>query len=192
MDKKLVLTLVGISLVVYFSSSLFIFPDFYLSKKQTSPRPFFSASVETYQIQLGDSFSFDVFTKNIGEYADIHILSVGFPNLKSLEPVKIVNYNFSHSPDNIVIGEEIGAEYSGGLKKIQAKYPIIEAFSRPVPTNSSYYMKLIVTPETTGTFSIYVKSVGIPHTTEDSHYPQQGFLDAQGEYVEIYEIMVNP
>ena len=106
--------------------------------------------------------------------------------------VEIVTYDFTQSSSRVDIGEKIIAEYSGGLDHVFAKYPSIEATSRPVQPNSTYHLEQVITPEKSGKFSIYVKSVNIPHTSNLSHYPQTGVLDHQKEYVQVYSVNVNP
>ena len=73
-----------------------------------------------------------------------------------------------------------------------AHYPSIEAMSRPIHQGSQYHLSQIITPEKQGNFSIYVKSVNIPHTSDLSHHPQIGILDHQEEYVQVYSVNVNP
>ena len=149
--------------------------------------------VSDKNITLGESFKLDIVTKNSGEYGDIHILSTAFPDLMEIgSTVKISTYDFTQPPNNIMPGEKIIAKYSGGLEHINAKYPSIEAMSRPVHSGSTYNLSQIITPESAGNFSVYVKAVNIPHTSSLSHYPQTGVLDHQEEYVEVYSVRVNP
>ena len=35
-----------------------------------------------------------------------------------------------------------------------------------------------------------VKAVALPHNGDQAHYPQEGVLDQQGEYVTAYEVQV--
>ena len=41
-----------------------------------------------------------------------------------------------------------------------------------------------------GRFVVFVKSVALPHTSELAHYPQDGTLDPQKEFVEPYSVQV--
>ena len=64
--------------------------------------------------------------------------------------------------------------------------------SRPLKPDTSTHFDLVITPQELGLFNIYVKSIGIPHTSDVSHYPYSGILDHQNEYVEVYSVNVNP
>ena len=193
MKKLLISVLIGISLTAYFSLTVFILPEQYMSHEKLVSQPYFEVKISDKEISLGESFKLDIITKNNGEYGDIHILSTAFPDLIKIDGiVKISTYDFTQPPDNIIPGEKIIAKYSGGLVHINAKYPSIEAMSRPVHPGSTYNLSQVITPENTGNFSIYVKTVNIPHTSSLSHYPQAGVLDHQEEYVQVYSVMVNP
>ena len=37
--------------------------------------------ISEFDISLGDSFDLSIFSENRGDYGDIHIVSVGFPDL---------------------------------------------------------------------------------------------------------------
>lgn len=178
-------------LSVYFSLTLFIFPEQYSDNPQFTPIPFVESQLSDSEIILGESFRLNIQSGNKGDYGDIHILSVAFPNLQNTEnDVKIVTYDFTHSPKFIKLGDEIGSKYSGGLEITTAKYPSIEAMSRPIPSGSKYNMDLIITPSHIGQFTIFVKSINIPHSSELSHFPQSGMLDHQDEYVLVYSVNV--
>ena len=41
-------------------------------------------------------------------------------------------------------------------------------------------MVLLVTPQELGDFTVYVKTMAVPHTTSLSHYPHDGLVDPQG------------
>lgn len=89
-------------------------------------------------------------------------------------------------------GDKIGARYSVGTSKIMAAYPSIEAMNRPIHAGAKNMMSLMITPDRAGIFTIYVKTVDIPHSSSLSHYPYSGKLDQQEEYVLVYSINVNP
>ena len=189
--KKLILISVILLIVVYFSVTLLIFPQQYLSNEQFVPIAFVDVKLSESEIILGDSFRLNITSGNQGEYGDIHILSTAFPNLQTTEnTIEIVTYDFTHSPKFIMPGDEIGAKYSGGVTTTRAQYPSIEAMNRPVLSGSEYHMDLVVTPKETGSFLIYVKSINIPHTSDKSHFPISGFLDHQDEHVLVYSIDV--
>jgi hypothetical protein len=180
-------------LSLYFILSVFILPSEFLMNEQLVPKPIFEAALSETDIFLGDSFRLDIVSQNIGDYADIHIVSVGFPELDQInDVVKIATYDFSLSPSYILVGDEIGSNYSGGVETIIAQYPSIEAMSRPLKSNVDTHFDIVVTPKKPGIFNVYVKSIGIPHTADISHYPYSGILDHQNEHVLVYSVTVNP
>jgi hypothetical protein len=71
-----------------------------------------------------------------------------------------------------------------------AQYASIEAFSRPWEAGNTYTADIEVIPKTEGRFVVFVKSVALPHTWDQAHYPQAGTLDQQKEFVEIYSVQV--
>jgi len=161
--------------------------------EQLVPEPIFESVLSDSEITLGDSFRLDIVSVNTGDYADIHIVSVAFPDLIEIDDVvKIATYDFTLSPSYIYVDEEIGSKYSGGVETTFAQYPSIEAMSRPLKPDMPTHFDLIVTPQELGIFNIYVKSIGIPHTSSTSHYPYSGMLDHQNEYVQVYSVTVNP
>lgn len=189
MKIALVLTLVG--LVAYFGIVLFVIPHEYSNVKTLEPQPTFTVKISSNHIHLGDSFDVVVDSSNYHDAADIQIMSIAFPSIEQIgDKVKIVGYNFTNSPRYIKTGDEIGSDYSGGIKFIQAQYPSIEAYSRPVNPGAHYYIELKITPDMVGNFTIFAKTVAIPHTSDNSHYPSSGILDHQNEYVESFFIVV--
>ena len=192
--KKLIITaLVSFFLITYFALTVFILPEQYMSNEKLISQPYFNVKISENDISLGESFRLDIITENKGEYGDIHILSTAFPDLTSIEEaVKTATYDFTQSSVNIFPGDEIIAKYSGGLEHTIAKYPSIEATSSPIHPGSTYHLSQVITPEKQGVFSVYVKSVNIPHTSDLSHYPQTGILDHQDEYVQVFSVNVNP
>ena len=179
--------------MIYFALTVFILPEQYMSNEKLISKPYFEVKLSDDEISLGESFRIDIMTENRGEYGDIHILSTAFPDLAEIgNVVQIVTYDFTQSSVDMIPGDDLIAKYSGGLEYTIAKYPSIEAMSRPVHPGSTYHLSQVITPEKLGLFSVYVKSVNIPHVSDLSHYPQTGFLDHQGEYVEVYSVNVNP
>ena len=177
----------------YFILTIFVLPSEFLMTEQLVPEPTFQAVLSDSEIRLGDSFRLDITSVNAGDYADIHIVSVAFPDLiKTDDVVKIATYDFTLSPSFIYVDEEIGSKYSGGVETTLAQYPSIEAMSRPLKPDTSTHFDLVITPQELGLFNIYVKSIGIPHTSTTSHYPYSGLLDHQNEYVQVYSVTVNP
>jgi hypothetical protein len=180
-------------LSLYFVLTIFILPSEFLMTEQLVPEPSFTAILSETNITLGDSFHLDIVSMNSGDYADIHIVSVAFPDLNTIDDVvKITTYDFTLSPSYIYVDEEIGSKYSGGVETTLAQYPSIEAMSRPLKPDVQTHFDLLITPQELGLFNIYVKSIGIPHTSDLSHYPHSGFLDHQNEYVSVYSVSVNP
>ena len=177
----------------YFILTLFVLPEQFLSTEQLVPQPYLEVELSNSDISLGNSFRLDIVSENRGDYGDIHIVSVAFPDLVEIsEIVKIATYDFTQSSHYISVGDEIGAKYSGGVESTVSKYPSIEAMTRPVYPENKNHLGLVITPEKSGIFTIYVKSIDIPHTSNLSHYPDSGFLDHQDEYVLIYSVNVNP
>ena len=190
---KLLIPIVVLSLAIYFSLTVFVLPEAYLSNEQLTPQPLFQLSLSDNEISLGNSFRIDIVSENKGDYGDIHILSTSFPTLERLDGiVDITTYDFSQSPHYVNIGDEIGSKYSGGLESTTAEYPSIESMNRPDIPNSKYNLGLKITPTSSGVFPVYVKSIVIPHNSEFSHYPLTGKLDHQDEYVEVLSVNVNP
>jgi hypothetical protein len=192
--KKFLIYLCAFALLfLYFILTIFILPSEFLMTDQLVPEPTFESVLSNSNITLGDSFRLDITSVNNGDYADIHIVSVAFPDLIQTDNVvKIATYDFTLSPSYIYVDEEIGSKYSGGVETILAQYPSIEAMSRPLKPNVPTHFDLVITPQELGLFNIYVKSIGIPHTSSTSHYPYSGTLDHQNEYVSVYSVSVNP
>jgi len=173
--------------------TVYVLPEKFLAKEQSTPSPILEVKISNEEINLGESFRVNTISENIGEYGDIHIVSVAFPTLSKIDDeVKIVSYDFSNSPIYIDGGDRIGANYSGGLESVIAEYPAIEAMNRPTHPGIEYAMDLQITPKLPGPFVVYLKSIDIPHTSSQSHYPQEGKVDHQGEYVLAYTVNVNP
>lgn len=180
------------SIFSYFALTVFILPPNYLSHEQLVPQPYIETTLSNSKISLGDSFRIEIVSENIGEYGDIHIVSVAFPDLDKItdDNVEITTYDFTQSPVFILPEDKIGASYSGGLESVSAQYPSIEATSRPSHAQKPYHLEVIVTPKKIGDFSIYVKSVIIPHVSNLSHFPESGIIDHQNEYVLVYSVNV--
>ena len=182
--------LVGV-LFVYFFMTLVILPEEYRSHKIIEPQPIHSVIISEDEISLGESFKIEIEMKNQNDFADIVLTSVGFPSLDNHDLVEVIGYDFTQSPKEIDIGYEVGSDYTYG-EVIPAVYPSIEADSRNIPADSQFRMVVLVTPPETGNFEVYVKTVAIPHTTDLSHYPYDGKIDPQGEFVDVYSVEVWP
>lgn len=190
MKLALILTLVG--LAAYFGAVLFVIPSEYSNIKTLEPQPTFTAKLSSSHIRLGDSFNIVVDSNNSNDSADIQIMSIAFPSLTKIgDRVKIVGYDFTQSPRYVKTGEQIGYDYSGGTKLTTAQYPSIEAYSRPVNPGAHYSIELKITPDSVGNFTVFAKTVAIPHSGDRSHYPYSGTRDHQNEYVESFSVVVS-
>lgn len=191
MKKAILYSALAAAVTIYFILSLVVLPPNYLQRPSIVPQPTLDVELDKNKINLGETFEIKIVSNNVGDPADIQIVSVAFPDLTKLDDsVKITSYDFTQSPRLVLIGDELGSEYTGGGKIVHAKYPSIEAYSRPIESGSKYSMGLAITPETAGTFTIYVKSIILPHTDELSHYPQGGITDHQNEYVQVHTVEV--
>ena len=178
-------------LFVYFFMTLVILPEEYRSHKVVEPQPIHSVTISEDEISLGESFKIEIEMKNQNDFADIVLTSVGFPSLDNHDSVQVIGYDFTQSPKEIDIGYEIGSDYTYG-EVMPAVYPSIEADSRNIPADSQFRMAVLVSPPESGLFEVYVKTVAIPHTTELSHYPYDGQIDPQGEFVDVFSVKVRP
>ena len=193
--KKFILCLfIGFFIAVYFLLILFIFPEYYLSKEILVSQPYFEAVVSKSEISVGDSFDLMITSENKGDYGDIHILSVGFPNLTEInnDVIQITTYDFTQSLTYLSSGDMVSTGYSTGVNSTLSQYPSIEAINRPVFSNTQNHLAMSITPESSGPFLLYVKTINIPHIDMRSHYPQSGVLDQQDEYVSVFSVNVIP
>ena len=194
MKKLFLYLIIGFLILFYFTLTIVIFPEFYLSKEMLTSQPYLEVSVSEFDILLGDSFDLSIFSENRGDYGDIHIVSVGFPDLIEIndDVVQITSYDFSQSSVYLLPGEDISTDYSTGVISTVAQYPSIEAMNRPVFPESKNHLALSITPEFSGPFTVYIKAVNIPHIANTTHFPQSGLLDQQREHVLVYSINVIP
>ncbi len=192
MLKAIILTVaVAVALVVYFSLSLYVFPQSYQSIEARRPQAIVTdVSLSAPDIALGQALTISVTGTNNGEDADMQIVSVGFPNLTTTDNIKILKHDFDQSPILIAPGELLSSEYSDTDSSVLAQYASIEAFSRPWEAGKTYTADIEVIPKTEGKFVVFIKSVALPHTWEQAHYPQDGILDQQKEFVETYSVQV--
>jgi uncharacterized protein YbdZ (MbtH family) len=190
--KTVILTgAVAVALIVYFSLSLYVFPQSYQSIEARRPQANVTdVIISTPDVTLGQALTISITGTNNGEDADMQVVSVGFPNLTRTDNIKILTHNFDQTPILIAPGEILSSEYSDTDSSVLAQYTSIEAFSRPWETGKTYSADIEVIPNTEGRFVIFVKSVALPHTWEQAHYPQDGILDQQKEFVEVYSVQV--
>jgi hypothetical protein len=191
--KAILLTgAVAAALVAYFSLSLYVFPQSHQSIEPHRPQAIVTdVSLSAPDIALGHALTISVTGTNNGEdAADMQIVSVGFPNLTSIDNIKILKHNFTQTPMLITPGELLSSQYSTTEESVSAQYASIEAFSRPWEAGKTYSADIEVIPKTEGKFVVFIKSVALPHTWEQAHYPQDGTLDQQKEFVETYSVQV--
>ncbi len=192
MLKAIILTAaVAVALMAYLSLSLYVFPQLYQSIEARRPQAIVTdVSLSAPDIALGQTLTISVTGTNNGEDADMQIVSVGFPNLTTTDNINIRKHDFNQTPILIAPGELLSSEYSDTDSSVLAQYASIEAFSRPWEAGKTYTADIEVAPKTEGRFVVFVKSVALPHTWDQAHYPQDGTLDQQKEFVEIYSVQV--
>jgi hypothetical protein len=190
--KTIIITsAVAVALIVYFSLSLYFFPQFYQSIEARRPQANVTDVIlSARDITLGQTLTISITGTNNGEDADMQIVSVGFPNLTATDNIKVLKHNFDQTPILIAPGELLSSEYTNTDSSIVAQYSSVEAFSRPWETGKTYNADIEVIPKIEGRFVIFVKSVALPHTSEQAHYPLDGILDPQKEFVEPYSVQV--
>ena len=179
-------------LSVYFFLSLNAFPHLYVTLPNLRPMPMINnVSLSSSIIHQGKSFYMSLSGTNNGDSADIQTISLGFPNLTSTDSfVQIRQSDFSQKPILIKKDEMIGSDYQGTKNLVSARYPSIEAFSRPWHSHVTHHLQLEVKPTSVGPFVIVLKSVALPHLNEFAHYPLDGLRDYQNEYVKVYSVLV--
>ena len=64
--------------------------------------------------------------------------------------------------------------------------------NHPLKPYVETHFDIVLNPKNSGIFDVYVKSIGIPHSSDISHYPTSGVQDHQNEYVSVYSVAVNP
>jgi hypothetical protein len=191
--KAIILTgAVAVALVVYFSLSLYVFPQSYQSIEPRRPQAIVNdVNLSAPTITLGQALIISVTGTNNGEdAADMQIVSVGFPNLTSIDNIKILKHNFTQTPMLITPGKLLSSQYSSTGESVSAQYASIEAFSRPWEAGKTYSADIEAIPKTEGKFVVFIKSVALPHTWDQAHYPQDGTLDQQKEFVGTYSVQV--
>lgn len=187
-----IIVIAVISLIIYYSLSIFIIPQFYLSSSEVKSQPVITAAkLSASKVVVGESFDLTITAMNNGDTADMQVVSLSFPNITSIDSiVKISKYNFTQKPVFIEMGDKVGSEYVGIDKVINAYYPAIEANSRPWYNGDYYQISIEVKPNTVGRFVIFVKTIALPYTNELGHYPRFGIKDYQGEFVAVSSVEV--
>lgn len=176
---------------IYFALAIFFLPQPY-SLTLAPPRPgpvITSVTLSDDTIVLGSEFSIRISAANRGEPADLQLVSVAFPNATRTAIATVRDHNFKQTPIPIEPGDEIGYRYTG-IQSAIAGYPAVEAVSRPWEPGEAYNIDLSVRPGSEGRFVVFVNAVGLPHNGDQAHYPSDGMLDQQNEYVDVYEVVV--
>jgi hypothetical protein len=191
--KAIILTgAVAVALVVYFSLSLYVFPQSYQSIEPRRPQAIVNdVNLSAPTLTLGQALIISVTGTNNGEdAADMQLVSVGFPNLTSIDNIKILKHNFTQTPMLITPGKLLSSQYSSTGESVLAQYASIEAFSRPWEAGKTFSADIEAIPKNEGKFVVFIKSVALPHTWDRAHYPQDGTLDQQKEFVGTYSVQV--
>jgi hypothetical protein len=177
---------------VYFFLSFYIVPHLYIGLPKLKPMPeIHDVSLSSPVVGIGQRFYLTLTGINIGDSADIQTISAGFPNLTTTYGfVKIIHSDFIQKPIIIKKDEMVGSSYQGTGNLISAKYPSIEAFSRPWHSQVTHHIEFEITPNSIGRFVILLKSVAFPHLNQFAHYPLNGLRDYQNEFVKAYSIQV--
>ena len=179
------------ALVLYFSLTLYVFPQLYQSIQPHKPEAVVTnVGISEAAITLGQAIVISVNGTNTGENADMQIVSIGFPNLTRTDSIEVLAHNFAQTPILVAAGRDVGSGYAGTAVPVKAQYASVEAFSRPWAGGRFYTIDLQVKPEVEGTFAIFVKSVAFPHSWDGAHWPQEGVVDPQQEFVEVHYVEV--
>jgi hypothetical protein len=150
-----------------------------------------NVSLSSSVIEIGHSFHLSLTGANNGDSADIQTISVGFPNLTSIDGfVQIRQSDFNQKPLLIKKGEMVRSDYQGAENLVPARYPSMETFSRPWHSQVIHHIQLEIKPISVGLFVILLKSVAFPHLNQFAHYPLNGLRDYQNEFVKAYSIVV--
>ena len=192
MMNHILAALVAVSLILYFFLSIYVLPKLYVRAPKPKPAPvIINADLSPRLIYLGNTFYFRVQAENIGDNADIEIISIAFPNLTGIDRnVQIQQSDFTQKPLFVKVGDKVGSSYTGLENIVYAKYASIEAFSRPWHSKVVHNIKLEIKPSSPGKFLVFLKAISLPHTSDLAHYPQTGIKDFQNEFVKVYELEV--
>ena len=176
----------------YFALNFAVFPQTYQGVPVAAPQPSIDVTLSASQIRLGEFFDLSITATNNGEEADLQTITVEFPQNQNLDNIQIKSYDFLQSPKLFVPEQQIGTDYTGGQTMIQSKYPFIEAYNRPAKPGLTHSVTLQITPTVTGIFTVYSKTVAMPHINDLSHFPIGGTVDHQNEFVLEHIVMVVP
>jgi hypothetical protein len=184
---------IAAGLAAYFVLSLYVLPQSYQSTLQPkSPEPIITnTTISAKEVKLGGTFTVFVEGTNVGDDdAEMQTVSIAFPNLTTTDNVRILSHDFTREPLLVNAGRDIGSEYVGFERPVKAAYASVEASNLPWERGSAYSIKLEVKPNAEGRFVVFVKSIALPHTWEGAHYPHEGIMDYQKEFVQPYWVQV--
>jgi hypothetical protein len=183
---------IATSLTIYFSLSIYILPKIYLSMSRLKPVPIItSVNISKLQVPFGRQFNITLIGSNLGNSADVQIISVAFPNFtRPNDFVQVKESDFNQRPVIVKKGDELSSGYLENKIPLKSKYILIEAYNRPWHPHDIHHLLMQVKPHTVGRFVIFVKTIALPYTNEFSHYPREGIKDQQGEFVNVYSIIV--
>lgn len=189
----ILVTIISVSLAVYFSFSIIILPILYSRLPKFNPIPvLINVNLSSSVGRLGKTFLLTIMAENQGDSADVQIVSISFPNLTQMDGlVQIKQSDFTQKPLFVRVGEKVGSGYVGQQNLVTAEYPSLEAFSRPWHAHVSHHIQLEVKPPLLGRFVLFVKMIALPHVNDFAHYPHGGSIkDYQNEFVKVYSITV--
>lgn len=178
-------------MTAYFLLMIIVFPQIYSKTDIGVPKPTLEI-ILPQQAKLGEPFEITLISNNMGADADLQSVTVEFPQNQNLDNVKVISYDFLQSPKLFLKGKQIGSSYNGDKNPVETKYPFLEAYNRPSRTNHSSSMTLQIMPTEAGIFTVYTKTVAMPHISDQSHYPSHGILDQQNEFAQEHKVMVIP
>jgi hypothetical protein len=183
---------ITISLAFYFLLSIFVFPDIYRGLPKIRPVPLISnVSIYPSTVHLGKTFDINVVAENVGDNADIQIISIAFPNITHSDGfARIKSSDFTQKPVFIKVGDKVGSDYVGQESPINARYASLQFFSRPWHPTIIHHLQLQIRPEIVGKFVIFLKAIALPHLDNFAHYPRVGIKDFQNEFVSVYSLRV--
>ena len=182
---------VALVMAGFVALNLVAFPQIYSSIDIGIAKPVIDVQMPQQATQ-GKPFEIKITANNLGADADLQSVTVEFPSSQNMDNVKIVSYDFLQSPKFFLSGKQVGSSYNGNKNLVESQYPFLEAYDRPSKTGHLSSMILEITPTEPGTMIIYTKTVAMPHVSEMSHFPKQGILDQQNEFVQEHKITVLP
>jgi hypothetical protein len=175
---------VAASLAAYFALSAYVIPQSYSSSEPPRPEPIVTGvSLSASEVALGQTFTISTMVTNRGDQSDVQVVSVGFPNLTRTDGIAVLKHNFVQSPFLVQAGQEVGTGYTGFERTV-------EATTWSWKTGSTYSIDVQVKPDVEGRFVVFVKSIALPHSWEQAHYPHEGLMDYQQEFVQAYSVQV--